>query len=103
MTRSFGTTKPADAPSDLADSHVIAQDGVLPKKGNAVTGALAAGIRVLSAQFVAFYFRVPMKAFFRTKVDYMGMSLDVINFHQMLYFAHQGCRLHLFLCCLMLI
>jgi hypothetical protein len=75
MSRSLGTSKPANAPSDLADGHVITQDGVLPKKSNAATGASAAGIRALSAQFVAFYFRAPVKAFFRTRVDYMGMSL----------------------------
>ncbi|OJZ83566.1 uncharacterized protein BO88DRAFT_341169 [Aspergillus vadensis CBS 113365] len=38
---------------------------------NAATGASAAGVRALSAQLVAFYFRAPIKAFFRTRVDYM--------------------------------
>ncbi|PGG97112.1 hypothetical protein AJ79_09340 [Helicocarpus griseus UAMH5409] len=36
---------------------------------NAATGASAAGVRALSAQAVAFYFRAPAKAFFRTRVD----------------------------------
>ncbi|OOF96216.1 hypothetical protein ASPCADRAFT_207588 [Aspergillus carbonarius ITEM 5010] len=34
---------------------------------NAATGASAAGVRALSAQLVAFYFRAPIKAFFRTR------------------------------------
>ena len=38
---------------------------------NAATGASAAGVRAISAQIVAFYFRAPVKAFFRTRVDYM--------------------------------
>lgn len=37
---------------------------------NAATGASAAGVRALSAQFVSFYFRAPVKAFFRTRVEY---------------------------------
>ncbi|KAI9796395.1 MAG: hypothetical protein M1833_006167 [Piccolia ochrophora] len=38
-------------------------------KNNAATGASAAGIRAISAQLVAFYFRAPAKAFFRTRID----------------------------------
>lgn len=38
---------------------------------NAATGAAAAGSRVLLARAVAFYFRAPVKAFFRTRVDYL--------------------------------
>jgi hypothetical protein len=38
-------------------------------RSNAATGASAAGVRALSAQLVAFYFRVPVKAFFRTRVE----------------------------------
>ncbi|KAF1983850.1 putative mitochondrial carrier protein [Aulographum hederae CBS 113979] len=44
------------------------------KKQNAATGASAASIRAVSAQFVAFYFRAPMKAFFRTRIDYMAYA-----------------------------
>lgn len=40
-------------------------------KSNATTGASAAGVRALTAQAVAFYFRAPVKAFFRTRVDYL--------------------------------
>lgn len=36
---------------------------------HATTGASAAGIRALSTQFMAFYFRAPIRAFFRTRVE----------------------------------
>ena len=39
------------------------------RKGNAATGASAAGARALGSQMIAFYFRAPAKAFFRTRVD----------------------------------
>ncbi|QIW98969.1 hypothetical protein AMS68_004487 [Peltaster fructicola] len=42
------------------------------RKDNATTGLSAAGLRAVSARFVSFYFRAPIKAFFRTRVDYMG-------------------------------
>ncbi|KAF2724712.1 mitochondrial carrier [Polychaeton citri CBS 116435] len=42
------------------------------KQDNAATGASAAGIRAISARFLTFWFRAPIKAFFRTRVDYMG-------------------------------
>lgn len=38
-------------------------------KGNAATGASAAGARAVTSQLVAFYFRAPVKAFFRTRVE----------------------------------
>lgn len=43
-----------------------------PKKKrqeNATTGATAAGMRALSARLLTFYFRAPMKAFMRTRVE----------------------------------
>lgn len=40
------------------------------KNKNAATGASAAGVRALTARLAAFYFRVPIKAFFRTRVEY---------------------------------
>ncbi|KAI4231496.1 MAG: hypothetical protein LQ349_005571 [Xanthoria aureola] len=43
-------------------------------KSNAATGASAAGARAFSSQLVAFYFRAPVKAFFRTRVDYLVTS-----------------------------
>jgi hypothetical protein len=36
---------------------------------NAATAASAAGVRAVSAQAVQFYFRAPVKAFFRTRVE----------------------------------
>ncbi|KNG80725.1 putative mitochondrial carrier protein [Aspergillus nomiae NRRL 13137] len=44
-------------------------------RNNAATGASAAGVRALSAQLVAFYFRAPIKAFFRTRVEYEALAL----------------------------
>ena len=38
-------------------------------KSNAATGVSAAGVRALATQVVAFYFRAPVKAFFRTRVE----------------------------------
>ncbi|KAK4095736.1 mitochondrial carrier [Parathielavia hyrcaniae] len=51
-----------------------ADDPPLPEKppsSNAATGASAAGVRAVTSQAVAFYFRAPVKAFFRTRVDYL--------------------------------
>ena len=52
-----------DSASDTPDSH--RRD----KKSNAATGASAAGVRAVASQTVAFYFRAPVKAFFRTRVE----------------------------------
>ncbi|KAK5659380.1 hypothetical protein OQA88_1473 [Cercophora sp. LCS_1] len=41
---------------------------------NAATGASAAGMRALTQQAIAFYFRAPVKAFFRTRVDYLAYA-----------------------------
>lgn len=46
-------------------------------RSNAATAASAAGVRALSAQVVAFYFRAPAKAFFRTRVDYLAYARTV--------------------------
>lgn len=65
---------PFDDPSQL--------EGVLPAippgtsvrrddRSNAATGVQAAGARAFAARAVAFYFRAPVKAFFRTRVDYL--------------------------------
>lgn len=43
-------------------------------RSNAATGASAAGVRTFTAQAVAFYFRAPVKAFFRTRVDYLAFA-----------------------------
>ncbi|EON66235.1 hypothetical protein W97_05628 [Coniosporium apollinis CBS 100218] len=44
------------------------------RKQNAATGASAAGIRALTTQFLTYYFRAPIKAFFRTRVDYTAYA-----------------------------
>ncbi|KIV92655.1 hypothetical protein PV10_03928 [Exophiala mesophila] len=46
-------------------------------RSNAATGASAAGVRAFSAQAVAFYFRAPVKAFFRTRVDYLAYAKSI--------------------------
>jgi hypothetical protein len=43
-------------------------------RSNAATGASAASVRAFTAQAVAFYFRAPVKAFFRTRVDYLAYA-----------------------------
>lgn len=48
-------------------------------RSNAATAASAASVRALSAQVVAFYFRAPAKAFFRTRVDYLGYARTLHN------------------------
>lgn len=48
-------------------------------RSNAATGASAAGVRAFTAQAVAFYFRAPVKAFFRTRVDYLVSSIRLLQ------------------------
>ncbi|GAP87713.1 putative mitochondrial carrier protein [Rosellinia necatrix] len=58
---------------------VVPPDSALekPSRNNAATAASAAGVRALSAQAIAFYFRAPVKAFFRTRVDYLAYARNV--------------------------
>jgi len=49
-----------------------AQDGHKKPRTNAATGASAASMRAISAQIISFYFRAPVKAFFRTRVEYVS-------------------------------
>jgi hypothetical protein len=58
---------------------VVPPDGAFekPSRNNAATAASAAGVRALSAQAIAFYFRAPVKAFFRTRVDYLAYARNV--------------------------
>lgn len=42
-----------------------------PTKTNVLNAGGAAGSRALATQLVAFYFRAPVKAFFKARVDYM--------------------------------
>ncbi|KAK7422564.1 hypothetical protein QQX98_001587 [Neonectria punicea] len=66
-----------DAPdSQTGVLPVLPGDGLPDRdpRSNAATAASAAGVRALSAQVVAFYFRAPAKAFFRTRVDYLAYA-----------------------------
>lgn len=46
-------------------------------RSNAATAATAAGVRAFTAQAIAFYFRAPVKAFFRTRVDYLAYARNL--------------------------
>jgi hypothetical protein len=57
-------------------------DATFPDKNprtNAATAASAAGVRALTSQAVAFYFRAPVKAFFRTRVDYLAYARSTLQ------------------------
>ena len=60
-----------NAVSDVRVERVLTDEEVKRKKerSNATTGASAAGARALAARAIAFYFRAPVKAFFRTRVE----------------------------------
>ncbi|KAL8404627.1 hypothetical protein RB594_009472 [Gaeumannomyces avenae] len=47
------------------------------QRKNAATAASAAGVRAFTAQAVSFYFRAPVKAFFRTRVDYLAYARSI--------------------------
>lgn len=47
------------------------------KTTNASNAAQAAGVRAFTAQAIAFYFRAPVKAFFRTRVDYLAYARNL--------------------------
>lgn len=51
------------------DPHLRDPGSRKKSRTDAATGASAAGVRAVSAQMVAFYFRAPIKAFFRTRVE----------------------------------
>ncbi|KAF3917204.1 hypothetical protein ABW20_dc0106724 [Dactylellina cionopaga] len=44
------------------------------KGSNAVQGVSAAGARAITMQLVAFYFRYPVKAFMRLRIDYLAVA-----------------------------
>ncbi|KAK7188704.1 hypothetical protein DPSP01_012113 [Paraphaeosphaeria sporulosa] len=75
MTPSFTSPRTGAAPRVDGNNN----DGQGPNKAPA-TGAQAAGMRVIAARVVAFYFRAPVKAFFRGRIDYMGYA-RAINPH----------------------
>lgn len=59
------TSKPQSLIKDESPSTTQRRDA----KNNATTGASAAGVRAIGSQLIAFYFRAPVKAFFRTRVE----------------------------------
>ncbi|KAK0713724.1 mitochondrial carrier domain-containing protein [Lasiosphaeria miniovina] len=68
------------APVGIGILPAVPDASQLPEKApssNAATGASAAGVRALTSQAVAFYFRAPVKAFFRTRVDYLAYARAV--------------------------
>jgi hypothetical protein len=69
-----GVASPKDAPAESTPDSPQA-----PNKAPA-TGVQAAGMRAVAARMVAFYFRAPVKAFFRGRIDYMGYA-RAINPH----------------------
>lgn len=56
----------------------------------AATGASAASVRALTSQAVAFYFRAPVKAFFRTRVDYLAYARSLQEQHHQATAAGAG-------------
>ncbi|KAL7275330.1 hypothetical protein RUND412_001732 [Rhizina undulata] len=70
-----------DDPTDFEGVQLLIQrDGVgtaeerRGPQNNLFQGTSAAGARALGMQFVAFYFRAPVKAFFRMRVDYLQVA-----------------------------
>lgn len=79
---SYGSS--GDDPTDFDGTYLV--PGVLPvnskkarkdPKTNASNAAQAAGVRAFTAQAIAFYFRAPVKAFFRTRVDYLAYARNL--------------------------
>jgi hypothetical protein len=59
-------------PTSRGDADAAAAAAAARKPANnIVQGTSAAGVRAVGTQLVAFYFRAPVKAFFRMRVDYM--------------------------------
>jgi len=56
-----------------SQDHHHEHDGKKKNKNKAATGVSAASIRAVSSQVVAFYFRAPVKAFFRSRVEYVTL------------------------------
>ncbi|KAH0395075.1 hypothetical protein KCU89_g10705, partial [Aureobasidium melanogenum] len=66
----MGTAPLGYRPSSEAFDRPDTKDSPGDKRQNdATTGASAAGMRALTARMFAFYFRVPVKAFFRTRIE----------------------------------
>ncbi|KAK2604784.1 hypothetical protein N8I77_007684 [Diaporthe amygdali] len=65
------------SPFDFGVLPVVAPDSDRNPRTNAATAATAAGVRAFTAQAIAFYFRAPVKAFFRTRVDYLAYARNL--------------------------
>lgn len=70
------------APDDaaLTDPYIGLTPELPPEKqphSNAATAASAASVRAVTSQAIAFYFRAPVKAFFRTRVDYLAYARGI--------------------------
>ena len=61
----------AQQPSALDDPATADSPKKAEKKAQVIQGTSAAGARALGTQVAAFYFRAPVKSFFRMRVDYM--------------------------------
>lgn len=75
---------PGRRADDLPDPALVGVLPVIPPdssdrqpRNNAATAATAAGARAFTAQAIAFYFRAPVKAFFRTRVDYLAYARNL--------------------------
>ncbi|SMR61893.1 unnamed protein product [Zymoseptoria tritici ST99CH_1E4] len=74
--------------SDGASSVAVARDDSVDvnavkkkkRKEHGATGFYAASMRAISARALTFWFRAPAKAFFRSRIDYMGYA-RAINPH----------------------
>lgn len=62
----------------LPPSDVESAAGRKPQN-NIVQGSSAAGVRAIGVQLITFYFRAPVKAFFRMRVDYMVFLLPPVS------------------------
>ncbi|KAF1958986.1 mitochondrial carrier [Byssothecium circinans] len=67
-------------PCPQASPRADDSDGKTTPNKPTATGVQAAGMRAVAARMVAFYFRAPVKAFFRGRIDYMGYA-RAINPH----------------------
>jgi hypothetical protein len=79
MTTGSSASAGVSPRSDSPSSDATPDSGQNPNKAPA-TGVQAAGMRAVAARMVAFYFRAPVKAFFRGRIDYMGYA-RAINPH----------------------
>ena len=70
------SVRAGDSLKDGSDSPAEPKQG----KAHSSTGVQAASMRAVMARMVAFYFRAPVKAFFRGRIDYMGYA-RAINPH----------------------